>query len=93
MRKSIGFLAGAAAIALAFSGAAIAQQKAPEAKKQVVKKVTEQEKKERKKRTSTAPSPKKAKTVKMVVKGNSASTSPLSCICATWYAGLSCRTS
>lgn len=38
--------------------------------KQVVKKVVEPEKKERKK--STTPSPKKAKTVKMVVKGNSA---------------------
>ncbi len=45
----------------------------------MVKKVVEPEKKERKK--STAPSPKKAKTVKMVVKGNSASTSPLPCSC------------
>jgi hypothetical protein len=42
--------------------------------KQVIKKIEEPVKKESKRRTS-APSPKKAKTVKVVVKGNSASTS------------------
>lgn len=37
MRKSIGFLAGAAAIAIVLSGVASAQQKAPEPKKEPAK--------------------------------------------------------